>query len=567
MSYCHLQSVGINFNEGFGPQPGNVIRNSVANASCTSPCGPATCDDGIQNQDETGVDCGGTSCPACPTCDDGTMNGDETGVDCGGSDCAPCPCLENGVTLTINLDNYPEETSWIIRNSGGTTIASGGTYGSQPDGSTVVEVACLADGCYDFVIYDSYGDGICCAYGSGSYILTDDANGATLASGGSFGSSETTNFCVSGAPPVLGCTDPNAHNYDPGANQDDGSCETCSDGIQNGDETDVDCGGTLCNDCPVPGCTDPSAHNYDPNANQDDGSCETCSDGIQNGDETDVDCGGTLCNPCGGGGGCTEVTIDSNNFEGGWGIWNDGGSDCRRSSNDQAYANGTYCVRLRDNTSSSTMTTDNLNLSTFEEVTIDFSFYPRSMENNEDFWLQYSSNGGASYQTLIGWVSGTDFTNGTRYDKSVIITGPFASNARFRFRCDASTNSDFIYIDDVVISGCSTASTTSMPESGTVEITEEEEPVMESKVSMADLNLFPNPTRDQLSVAFTLTEDATVQLVVTDLNGKVISQQPIIGFRGEVKATIDASNYAPGVYMVQLVTSQGRLNGKFIVVD
>ncbi|MCB0620094.1 MAG: hypothetical protein KDC41_15570, partial [Saprospiraceae bacterium] len=64
--------------------------------------------------------------------------------------------------------------------------ASGGTYGSQPDGSTVVEVTCLNDGCYDFTIYDSFGDGICCAYGQGSYIL-QDASGNTLASGGNFG--------------------------------------------------------------------------------------------------------------------------------------------------------------------------------------------------------------------------------------------------------------------------------------------------------------------------------------------------------------------------------------------
>ena len=49
---------------------------------------------------------------------------------------------------------------------------------------------------------------------------------------------------------------------------------------------------------PIPGCTDPTAHNYNPAANQDDGSCETCSDGIQNGDETGVDCGGLLCGPC-----------------------------------------------------------------------------------------------------------------------------------------------------------------------------------------------------------------------------------------------------------------------------
>jgi hypothetical protein len=40
MSYCHLQSVGIKFNLGFGPQPGNVIRNSVTNASCLQNCAP-----------------------------------------------------------------------------------------------------------------------------------------------------------------------------------------------------------------------------------------------------------------------------------------------------------------------------------------------------------------------------------------------------------------------------------------------------------------------------------------------------------------------------------------------
>lgn len=34
MSYCHLQNIGVNFNLGFGSQPGNVIRNSVSNAAC-----------------------------------------------------------------------------------------------------------------------------------------------------------------------------------------------------------------------------------------------------------------------------------------------------------------------------------------------------------------------------------------------------------------------------------------------------------------------------------------------------------------------------------------------------
>jgi hypothetical protein len=152
MSYCHVQSVGINFNLGFGPQPGNVIRNRVSNASCLQACD------------------GGGGNPACN---------------------------DNEVTLTINLDNYPGETTWSVVNGSGTTVASGGPYSGA--GSTVTEDICLPNGCYDFTIFDSYGDGICCGYGNGSYSLTDGST--VLASGGSFTNSETTNFCVSNAPP------------------------------------------------------------------------------------------------------------------------------------------------------------------------------------------------------------------------------------------------------------------------------------------------------------------------------------------------------------------------------
>jgi len=45
MSYCHLVSgVGINFNNGFGPQPGDLIRNKYNTASCnTGSCSPPVC--------------------------------------------------------------------------------------------------------------------------------------------------------------------------------------------------------------------------------------------------------------------------------------------------------------------------------------------------------------------------------------------------------------------------------------------------------------------------------------------------------------------------------------------
>jgi len=48
-----------------------------------------TCSDGIKNQNELGIDCGGPCADFCPNCGDGIMNQGETGVDCGGP-CDPC---------------------------------------------------------------------------------------------------------------------------------------------------------------------------------------------------------------------------------------------------------------------------------------------------------------------------------------------------------------------------------------------------------------------------------------------------------------------------------------------
>lgn len=102
----------------------------------------------------------------------------------------------NQVTLNLTLDRYGDETTWLIR-SGATTIASGGPYtretsnGAYPQAPITV---CLPDGCYELVVNDSYGDGMCCAFGAGAFNLTGSSG--TLASGGSFTTSSVNPFCV-----------------------------------------------------------------------------------------------------------------------------------------------------------------------------------------------------------------------------------------------------------------------------------------------------------------------------------------------------------------------------------
>ncbi len=60
------------------------------------------CSNGVKDGDETGKDCGGKSCPPCDTCNDGVQNNGENGVDCGGSFCPPCNVLlcSNGLLDT-----------------------------------------------------------------------------------------------------------------------------------------------------------------------------------------------------------------------------------------------------------------------------------------------------------------------------------------------------------------------------------------------------------------------------------------------------------------------------------
>ncbi len=99
-------------------------------------------------------------------------------------------------TLSITFDNYPEETSWEITDGSGNVVYSGGTYGSEPDGSTKVINMCIDPACYTFTMKDAYGDGMCCSYGNGSYKFTKDSDGTVLASGGSFQKTESTNFCL-----------------------------------------------------------------------------------------------------------------------------------------------------------------------------------------------------------------------------------------------------------------------------------------------------------------------------------------------------------------------------------
>jgi hypothetical protein len=120
----------------------------------------------------------------------------------------------SSVTLNLALDCFGEEITWEIRNSSNQLMSSGGPYVNNAAGQQVTQTLCLANGCYDFIINDSYGDGL---YGSfwqnctinGTYSITDGSSTLVTmtAVNGDFDFQATHNFCIGGGGTTVVCDD------------------------------------------------------------------------------------------------------------------------------------------------------------------------------------------------------------------------------------------------------------------------------------------------------------------------------------------------------------------------
>jgi len=99
------------------------------------------------------------------------------------------------LTIDINTDCWPDETSWEIRNSENGVVASGGTYNNQAETEIIENVTLPANDCYEFILRDVYGDGM---HGSqwsdcstdGNLTVTDAMGTVLFSYDGSFNLSE-----------------------------------------------------------------------------------------------------------------------------------------------------------------------------------------------------------------------------------------------------------------------------------------------------------------------------------------------------------------------------------------
>jgi len=118
------------------------------------------------------------------------------------------------VLVSLQTDLYAPETSWVIVQDNN-VLEESPLY---PTESYNEKLVFLEPGNYDFIIYDSFGDGICCAFGEGYFTLSNACGLDTTVY--DFASSELVlPFEVLPCPPpIFGCSDPQAVNYNPWAN-------------------------------------------------------------------------------------------------------------------------------------------------------------------------------------------------------------------------------------------------------------------------------------------------------------------------------------------------------------
>lgn len=93
------------------------------------------------------------------------------------------------VIVRIQLDTYPTETTWKIRNASNAVVASGGPYSNSQKHTVITKEVQLNDnmGCYSFTMSDQYGDGLNAGMwqgGTNGFYTLKSSDGTLLASGG-----------------------------------------------------------------------------------------------------------------------------------------------------------------------------------------------------------------------------------------------------------------------------------------------------------------------------------------------------------------------------------------------
>jgi hypothetical protein len=105
-------------------------------------------------------------------------------------------------------------------------------------------------------------------------------------------------------------------------------------------------------------------------------------------------------------------------------------------------------------------------------------------------------------------------------------------------------------------------SSTAFREGDSVELTEELE--VTPVASVDALNVYPNPTSDNVDVTFNASSEAVINVLVYDMMGREVYNTKMAAIAGTNKTSIEMSNYAPGCYTLVIINGEEKTSSRII---
>ena len=83
--------------------------------------------------------------------------------------------------------------------------------------------------------------------------------------------------------------------------------------------------------------------------------------------------------------------------------------------------------------------------------------------------------------------------------------------------------------------------------------------------AIANLEVYPNPSRDVFNVSFISEEVQDLKIRVRSIVGEEIMKENLQQFVGEYVKSFNLNQYTKGIYLLEIETNQGIINKKLIL--
>ena len=83
--------------------------------------------------------------------------------------------------------------------------------------------------------------------------------------------------------------------------------------------------------------------------------------------------------------------------------------------------------------------------------------------------------------------------------------------------------------------------------------------------AIANLDVYPNPSRDIFNVSFTSEEVQNLEIRVINVVGEVVYTEDLEQFVGEYTKAVSLEEYTKGIYFLEITTNTGVVNKKLIL--